>query len=101
VSHIAFASEEELLLPLLRYLVRQRLIRSDTLVATQLRFNEKWIDLVTLTSTGSWNKRPQTLFHAIAVTPLPPAGLAQKPNCTPPYSPLVYWKFEVAVFTDA
>jgi hypothetical protein len=67
VSHIAFASEEELLLPLLRYLVRQRLIRSDTLVATQLRFNEKWIDLVTLTSTGSLTAYELKLNHMARV----------------------------------
>ncbi len=54
-------------MPLLSFLLRQRHVRPDTWIATQLHFNEKWIDMVTLTASGSLTAYELKLNHVTRV----------------------------------
>lgn len=62
-----YASEDELLGPLVAYLRRRRLLRSGSLVATKLHLHGKWVDMATLTPGGALSTYELKLNHITRV----------------------------------
>lgn len=62
-----YASEDELLKPLVAYLRRRRFLRSGSLVATKVHLHGKWVDMATLTASGALSTFELKLNHITRV----------------------------------
>ena len=62
-----FSSEDDLIEPLVAYLLRRRLLRSGSMIATKVHLHGKWVDMATLTSSGSLSTFELKLNHITRV----------------------------------